>query len=111
MSVIFDAMLVVPYGEAAAIDRVNAALFTADTSRHQQFAQCQMDDAGGNKVFCTDVYAAAFNHLLPSVVRAAVLAAPWHNPAAVLYIQNLTGDYEADLVGRAVSQWRELVPA
>lgn len=92
MSVIFDAMLIPQIGEREAIEAVNKALYFKDTERHQQFGQLNMDDAGGSKAFCTDVYAAAFNHLIPDDVEECICAAPWKAPAWVLYVRDL-GDY------------------
>jgi hypothetical protein len=92
MSVIYDAMLLVNLREDEAIDAVNRALYGRDTACHQQFNKIDMDGAGGSKAFCTYVYAAAFNHLLPSDVEKAIAAAPWRHPDWVLYVYD-PGDY------------------
>jgi hypothetical protein len=92
MSVIFDAMLIPQLPEREAIDALNKALYFKDTDRHQQFGKLNTDQAGGSKAFCTDVYAAAFNHLIPDEVEDCICAAPWQAPAWVLYVRDL-GDY------------------
>jgi hypothetical protein len=95
MSVTFDAMLIPQLPEREAIEAVNKALYFTDTERHQQFRQINTDAAGGSKAFCTDVYAAAFNHLIPDVVEECICVAPWKAPAWVLYVRDL-GDYHYD---------------
>lgn len=95
MSVIFDAMLIPQLPEREAIAALNKALHDKDAERHQTFNEINMDHAGGSKVFTTDVYAAAFNHFVPSDVEDCICDAPWRAPAWVLYVREL-GDYHYD---------------
>lgn len=93
MSVIFAAMLVTVLPENEAIRELNRLLHIKDEARHQTFNEIDMDHAGGSKVFTTDVYAAAFNHFIPSDVEDCICQAPWRAPQWVLYIREM-GDYD-----------------
>lgn len=77
-------MVIVPhYEKLDAMHGVNRELYWADKERHQQFNQCQMNDAGGSKYFTTDVWAACFNHLTPEVIETALAGGEWSRPNEV----------------------------
>lgn len=101
MSVIADYVLVLPHNEKDAVEAVNRRLYEVDTERHQQFGKLDSDAAGGTKWLCTDIWAAAFNHLLPHLIEETIASAPWRTPEeAIVFIDAY--DY-TDEPGRAVT--------
>ena len=109
MSVIVDFMVVSDFmGEDKAMAEVNRQLDRTDTERHQQFRKIPVDaHAGGTKVFCQDVWAGAFNHLIPETIREALCAGGWRFPDAVLVLE-ASGDYEIDLRARSIEELRKV---
>lgn len=114
MSVIYDCLIFVGGpSEHEAIDWINKELHEIDTRYHQQFRRVSMDDAGGAKAFCRDVYAGAFNYLGPDQVTPVLLRAPWRYPEKAVVIVEM-GDYggqayrddEPDVVTATISDWR-----
>lgn len=96
VSVTFQAMLIPGLGdEHEAVRALNVALHIADAERHQNFEPVDMEAAGGTKSFTNAVYAACFNHLVPTDVEECVVGAPWRYPEYVLYLRDL-GDYSMD---------------
>jgi len=112
MSVIVDFMVVSDFmGEDRAMEEVNRELERLDTERHQQFRKIPVDDhAGGSKVFCQDVWAGAFNHLVPETIRQALCAGGWKFPDAVLVLE-ASGDYEIELHATSIEDLRKRLEA
>jgi len=109
MSVIVDYMIVLDNYEDEAMDVVNKLLDEVDDARHQQFRKIGMGRAGGSKFYTSDVWAAAFNHLIPTDVDDCIASAPWRYPDEVLVI--VSGpDYDIDLHARTVTQLRARTP-
>lgn len=76
MSVITDATIHVHY----ATEALHAALvkpFPFDVAREQRFVKIDTDHAGGTKVFCSDLYAGAFNFVGVYDLSDWFLALPW----------------------------------
>lgn len=110
MSVIVDFMVISEFPHPRILGEINAKLYELDEERHQQFRPLDTDQAGGTKVFCDTVWAGAFNHLLPEMVREAILSADWskefgHDDRDVLVIES-SGDYEIDLRARTLGELR-----
>ena len=105
MSWIDEALLYDCYGNAEVIEQVNGELAERDPDRRQQFAPLDMDAAGGAKFFTGNVWAAAFNYVLPEHIKAAVAGASWRHPENVVLI--LDGDsYEEGAEVWTVAQLR-----
>lgn len=85
MSWINQAVLCAPYYRGDAIKQVNVDLARRD-HRGQEFQPLDMDNAGGNKWFSGYVWAAAFNHVFPRDIKAAVASAEWPQPDRVVLI-------------------------
>jgi hypothetical protein len=99
---------------------INQTLYEVDRERRQYFNEIDMGGAGGSKWFTNDVWAAAFNHLQPETIRAALAGAPWRYPDQVLVVEK-SCDYgiqaraltipelRAELAGQPLTITREQV--
>lgn len=76
MSYITDAVIVVDYA-AAETHLLLIQPIASDTERGQSFHEISADEAGGVKVFCSHVYAAAFNYLGTNELEEWFAAIPW----------------------------------
>lgn len=103
MSVIIDVAIHCEW-EDAAMREVNKRL-SEDDERQQQFRRLDSDQAGGTKVFCDEIWAGAFNHLLPETIRNAICEAQWRVPEHIIVVES-SGDYEIDLRARTVTELR-----
>lgn len=110
MSVIVDAAILLSGHEHDAIEAVNARLREEDTARRQQFQKLDVDKAGGSKWFTGEIWAAAFNHLIPHDIEEAVAVAPWRYPDEVVYWQDAY-DYLIPPHAQTVSELRSRVAA
>lgn len=61
-------------------------------SRLAYFGKLDTEPAGGTKVYCADVYAAAFNYLPVDEFMEHVKAAPWNPYSATFVIVATEGD-------------------
>ena len=91
MSSITDVLLVTGLDEDEAVAKVNAWL-TENDYRKQQLRKINLDAAGGDKVICTDLWAAAFNYLDIGGLEDAIRAAPWELPHSVVAYFNFKTD-------------------
>jgi hypothetical protein len=84
MSSITDVLVVTGLGDDDGITRVNAWLAEHDLPHRQQLKEITLENAGGVKVSCVRLWAAAFNYLDIDGLAGAVSAAPWDVPASVV---------------------------
>lgn len=63
------------------------------------------DGAGGSKVFCGYVYAAALNHVTPDEIIAAVVAADWPDPDHTIIVMD-PYDYDIEPYATTVTEAR-----
>jgi hypothetical protein len=74
-------------------------------TRSQGFAKLDDEAAGGSKVFCSEVWAGAFNHVVPSDIEDHVAAMPWPRPERVFLYVNAY-DYDIDPYVKSIAQIR-----
>jgi hypothetical protein len=111
MSVIIDFLVIAHLPSPHVLEEINSKLYELDEERHQQFRPLDTDQAGGTKAVGTEVWAGAFNHLLPEEVREAILSADWSGffgpeELDALIIES-SGDYEIDLRARTLQELRK----
>jgi hypothetical protein len=104
MSVICDALILISREPEGTIDAVNLAL--EDDSRGQGFKPLDTAGAGGSKVFCASVWAAAFNHLPPERIERAVASVEWRDPDRTVLVLD-PYDYDMTVSCRTITQIRK----
>ena len=65
-----------------------------DEVRHQQFRLLDTEPAGGSKVFCSDVYAGAFNYVSGDDLEEWFKALPWGRYDRATLMWEAEGSYE-----------------
>jgi hypothetical protein len=104
MSVICDAAILVDDFDVFEVG-VDVGVPIAGDRRGQGFAKLDDEAAGGVKVFCSEVWAAAFNHVVPSDIEDHVAAMPWPRPERVFLYVNAY-DYDIDPYVKSIAQIR-----
>jgi hypothetical protein len=66
------------------LDALNVAL--NQMGHKQRFEKLSTREAGGTKVFCGQVWAAAFNYIRSEDIRAAVKSVGWAEPSTVFLL-------------------------
>lgn len=104
MSLITNVVLIAPIFEGTEIPGLTDPL-PFDDDRHQRLERMNTGMAGGTKVFCDSIYAAAFNYVSPFDLRDWLATLPWGWRQPIIFI-DLEGD---EAVHRLVSgEWVEL---
>lgn len=88
MSVIVDLVVLHDGSEDKAMAQLNAWCAENDTARQQQFERIGTDEAGGNKVFCSEVWAMAGNHFPHYLLSEAFPSFGWLRPEKALLVIN-----------------------